>query len=100
MIKLTTHMRHLIEDAVYSSMAECGSCGSYHPADWVGDCRDDEYRYHPDDMIAFLFAAFDLLEGMLKFRQWLEGDNSYDAGDFLELVDKVSYEAIEKVKGG
>ncbi len=24
---------------------ECGICGSYHPWDWNGDCRVDEYRY-------------------------------------------------------
>lgn len=24
--------------------AECGSCGRWHPADWHGDCRDDEMR--------------------------------------------------------
>jgi hypothetical protein len=23
---------------------ECGSCGGWHPADWFGDCRDDEMR--------------------------------------------------------
>ena len=26
-------------------VVECGSCGSYHPASRVDDCRDDRYRY-------------------------------------------------------
>jgi hypothetical protein len=24
---------------------ECGSCGSYHPWEWNGDCRDDANRF-------------------------------------------------------
>lgn len=24
---------------------ECGICGSYHPATWDGDCRDDANRF-------------------------------------------------------
>jgi hypothetical protein len=32
---------------------ECGSCGGWHPADWFGDCRDDERRLpsHPEDVL-------------------------------------------------
>ena len=28
----------------------CGSCNSYHPANWDGDCRDDENRYSRQDL--------------------------------------------------
>jgi len=32
---------------------ECGVCGGWHPADWFGDCRDDEMRLpsHPEDVL-------------------------------------------------
>jgi epoxyqueuosine reductase QueG len=30
-------MKHLIY--------ECGICGSWHPWDWDGDCREDANRY-------------------------------------------------------
>lgn len=29
---------------------ECGCCGAYHPADWYGDCRDDEHRLYADQL--------------------------------------------------
>ena len=28
----------------------CGCCGGYHPKWFVGDCRDDANRYHPEDL--------------------------------------------------
>jgi hypothetical protein len=28
--------------------ADCGSCGSYHPVDFYGDCRDDSNRFTCD----------------------------------------------------
>lgn len=31
---------------------DCGCCGSWHPADWNGDCRDDEHRYAYDEIDA------------------------------------------------
>lgn len=31
---------------------ECGICGSYHPADWNGDCREDAARFAPDELDA------------------------------------------------
>jgi hypothetical protein len=30
----------------------CGICGSYHPADWNGDCREDAKRFAPDELDA------------------------------------------------
>lgn len=29
---------------------ECGCCGCYHPAAFIGDCRDDANRYLPEDL--------------------------------------------------
>jgi hypothetical protein len=26
-------------------LVECGSCSCYHPADFFGDCRDDDHRF-------------------------------------------------------
>jgi len=31
---------------------ECGQCGSYHPWEWDGDCRDDGVRYSGPDEYA------------------------------------------------
>lgn len=30
----------------------CGICEAYHPADWNGDCRDDNNRFWPDQLDA------------------------------------------------
>lgn len=29
---------------------ECGICNCYHPAEWDGDCRDDDNRYAMDEL--------------------------------------------------
>ena len=29
---------------------ECGCCGHYHRTDFYGDCRQDDERYHVDDL--------------------------------------------------
>ena len=29
---------------------DCGICECYHPADWDGDCRDDENRFNPGQL--------------------------------------------------
>ena len=39
----------LSEKAAYYS---CGICGSYHPATWDGDCRDDAARFDSDALDA------------------------------------------------
>ncbi|WP_200338661.1 hypothetical protein [Rhodovibrio sodomensis] len=31
---------------------ECGICEAFHPADWNGDCRDDNNRFWPDQLDA------------------------------------------------
>jgi hypothetical protein len=28
----------------------CGICGHFHPAEWDGDCRDDENRFLLEDI--------------------------------------------------
>lgn len=28
----------------------CGICGHYHPADWNGDCREDQARFTGDEL--------------------------------------------------
>ena len=61
-MKLTPKMKSAIEEAINNNMDECGSCGSYHPIDFTGDCREDDFRYHPNDMENLLLAALDLLE--------------------------------------
>ena len=30
--------------------AECGSCSAFHPADYWGDCRNDDYRFWEDEL--------------------------------------------------
>jgi heterodisulfide reductase subunit B len=30
-------------------IVECGCCGSYHPVDFAGDCRDDKNRFGSED---------------------------------------------------
>lgn len=30
----------------------CGICEHYHPAEWNGDCRDDQARHNPDELDA------------------------------------------------
>lgn len=30
----------------------CGICCNYHPAEWNGDCRDDQARFNPDELDA------------------------------------------------
>jgi len=29
---------------------ECGICSCYHPANWDGDCRQDDTRFAADDL--------------------------------------------------
>jgi hypothetical protein len=30
---------------------ECGICGAYHPAEWIGDCREDAVaRFNMDEL--------------------------------------------------
>lgn len=38
-------IRELCETAS-DSIEECGSCGAYHRAGYVGDCRNDRERFH------------------------------------------------------
>lgn len=37
------HSKH--DSAGGDVLAECGSCGSYHRADYRGDCRNDAERF-------------------------------------------------------
>ncbi len=34
-----------IPEPMSIELVECGSCGAYHPADFHGDCRDDNNRF-------------------------------------------------------
>lgn len=31
---------------------ECGICGTWHNAEWDGDCREDSARFFPEDLDA------------------------------------------------
>ena len=71
-MKLTENMEVEIRECIFKSMSECGCCGSYHPTYMDANnkytykrfmgmgCRNDTYRYHPDDMANLLFAAPEL----------------------------------------
>jgi len=75
-MKLTENMKVEIRECIFKSMSECGCCGSYHPTYMDSDnkytykrfmgmgCRNDTYRYHPDDMAELLFAAPELLQAL------------------------------------
>ena len=39
---------------------ECGICGSCHPWDWLGDCRDDANRYAGPEDYAEQYGVTDL----------------------------------------
>ena len=55
---------------------ECGICGCYHPWEWNGDCRDDDYRTFPDKYA----EALGIDEyGDIEIRTWeerVEADNA------------------------
>jgi len=36
--------------SVKPAFYDCGICECYHPAEWDGDCRDDENRFHPGQL--------------------------------------------------
>lgn len=61
-MKHTQEMKDALQNLVWDLMEECGCCSSYHPRDWHGDCRDDRYRFHPDDLLACWLAAPKLLK--------------------------------------
>ena len=43
-----------VQDNPPDDWEECGQCGGYHPAGYIGDCRDDEKRWPSDAAIAAL----------------------------------------------
>ena len=99
-MKLTPTMNFEIECGIENSMDECGSCGSYHPRDYEGDCRNDDYRYHPDDMKTLLEAAPDLLEACRLGRniaKWAA--DVRNAPTELQADIEIINAAIAKAKG-
>ena len=64
-------IHYSLDSKLFESMEDCGSCNHYHPQDWYDDCRDDDYRYHPDDVIELFMAAPDLLETLKDTLQWV-----------------------------
>jgi hypothetical protein len=38
--------------AIKPQYYECGICGSWHSAQWNGDCREDGARFAPDELDA------------------------------------------------
>ena len=46
---MKTANRELILKAT-KKWAECGCCDHLHPADWWGDCRDDDHRFRNDEV--------------------------------------------------
>jgi len=91
-MKLTPELKFGIDNKVFDCMTECGSCGSYHPSDYEGDCRDDDFRYHPDDMATVLKAAPDLLEAcevaVLYFERVLVDKSSQTYRTLTETIKK------------
>ena len=72
MIKHTEIAREYLEGAAYEILEECDSCGSWHPIDFYGDCRNDDFRMHPDDLVNLWDAAPALLEACKATLQDLE----------------------------
>jgi hypothetical protein len=62
---------------------ECGSCGSYHPWDFKGDCRDDANRFaDSEDYLASLGILTHLYEIDVETRcmcDRLKADGCVDA---------------------
>lgn len=56
---------------------ECGICGSYHPAAWDGDCREDEARFNWEE-----------LNDLHGISGWTEVDMP-GTEPYLPLADKV-----------
>lgn len=95
-INITQGMRFKIAEATYESLEECGGCGSWHPKDWHGDCRDDSHRMHPDDLISLLESAPDMLEALETARPYI-GTGSVERLQYIQnMIDRV----VNKAKGG
>jgi hypothetical protein len=78
-------------------MEDCGCCGAYHPRDFEGDCRNDDFRYHFEDMANLLKAAPDLLEACQTAlnSMWRCNSITFDKEGFDKAVIKLE-NAIKK----
>jgi len=41
---------------------ECGICSAYHPAEWNGDCRQDDARFFADELDARFGGDWDEID--------------------------------------
>lgn len=56
----SAELRSALIDLAFQILEECGCCGSYHPIDYTGDCRNDNKRFsHPDDLAEVWFDIFE-----------------------------------------
>ncbi len=79
-MKLSPAQIVYLKESQHELMNECGCCGEYHPIDFIGDCRNDDFRYHPDDMGSLLITAPDLLYHLYALLEILpdcECDNTH-----------------------
>ena len=55
---------------------DCGICGSYHPANWDGDCRDDAHRFDGDTLdrtYGLNWEEVEMPDGTLNPQRFLPG---------------------------
>lgn len=97
-MKLTKRTRFKIQKAIFDSMHECGSCGEYHPRDWHGDCREDDFRYHPEDLASRLFAAPDLLGALEDIANRLAPGSPDIESHHLLDIRETAKQAIARAK--
>jgi len=102
-MKITKRMNFNLQEFLFNEMIECGLCGSWHPIDYYGDCRDDDYRYHPDDLFHLLKEAPNLLKACqcmikaIEFEQNECNQLSNYTENFVKAVDNMSQAIIKAV---
>jgi hypothetical protein len=52
---------------------ECGICGSWHPWEWAGDCRQDDARFPADLLDQFYGVTWELRDMEERLAADLEG---------------------------
>ena len=102
-MQLSDDMKSNIKEVIFNNMEACGCCGSYHPMDTYHDCRNDDYRYHPDDMSQLLIAATDLLEALqglfehccMIHKHWGDNSNNREANNAIKAALSAIAKATE-----
>ena len=104
-MKLGAKFEHRLSEIVFHDMEECEVCGEWHPSDYWEDCRNDDYRYHPEDLLCVLLNAPKLLETCKTMietitREQIENKNIADyTEEFVKVIDQM-HQAISNADPG